>query len=111
MGFLPAYSGEYEEATRTSDKIFLYMYTKNCSYCVKFNPVYKKISEKYNGNCKFLKIDADTEYGGSLMRSLNAYYVPYVALIDNNKLTLKTIAPTCMLNYGCAMDAVDKFIK
>ena len=48
MGFLPAYSGEYEEATRTSEKIFLYMYTKNCSYCVKFNPVYKKISEKYS---------------------------------------------------------------
>ena len=24
---------------------------------------------------------------------------------------LKTINPTCMLNYGCALDAVDRFVK
>lgn len=111
LGVLPAFSGEFEEATRTYDKIFLYMYTNNCSYCVKFNPIYNKIMHKYNGNCKFLKINADTEYGNSLMRGLNAYYVPYVAMIDNNKQMVKTISPTCMLNYGCANDAIDKFIK
>ena len=111
LGVLPAFSGEFEEASKTNRKIFLYMYTKNCSYCVKFNPIYEKVSQKYGGNCKFLKINADTEYGYSLMRGLNAYYVPYVAMVDNNKKVLKTINPTCMLNYGCALDAVDRFVK
>ena len=111
LGTIPAYSGEFEEAARTHDKIFLYMYTKDCGYCVKFNPIYNKIMQKYNNNCKFLKINANTEYGSSLMRAMNAYYVPYVAMVDNNKRIVKTVTPTCMLNYGCAMDAVDKFVK
>ena len=108
---LPAFSGEYEEATRTNNKIFLYLYTKNCNYCVKFNPVFNKISQIYGNNCKFLKINADTEYGGSLMRGLNAYYVPYVALINNSNRTVHTINPTCLLNYACTKDAMDKFTR
>lgn len=108
---LPAFSGEYEEALRTHNKIFLYMHTPQCGYCVKFNPVYEKISKKYGDNCKFLKIDANTEYGGTLMRSLRAYYVPYVAMINVKKQTMYSITPKCLLNYACTQDAVEKFIK
>ena len=42
---LPAFSGELEDAAKIHDKIFLYLYTKDCSYCVKFNPVYNNISK------------------------------------------------------------------
>ena len=108
---LPAVCGEFEEATKTYNKIFLYLYTKDCSYCVKFNPVYNIISQKYANNCKFLKINADTEYGGSLMRGLGAFYVPYVALIDNPKRIVSTINPTRLLNKACTYDAMEKFIK
>ena len=67
--------------------------------------------QKYNNKCKFLKINANTEYGSSLMRTMNAFYVPYVAMLDNNKRIIRTMNPVCMLNYGCAMDAIDKFVK
>lgn len=108
---MPAFSGDFEEARRTNNKIFLYMYTKDCSYCVKFNPVYEKLFQKYGGNCKFLKINADTEYGGSLMRGLGAYYVPYVALVDNSKKSVSTINPTCLLSFACTQDVMVKFIR
>ena len=86
------------------------MYTDDCSYCVKFEPAYEKLFQKYNKDCKFLKIDANTAYGNSLMRSLNAFYVPYVALINNKKQTMQNVTPTCLLNYACTKDAVEKFI-
>ena len=108
---LPAFCGEFEEAARTHNKIFLYLYTKDCGYCVKFDPVYKKISQIYGANCKFLKINADSEYGTSLMRSLNAYYVPFVVVIDNDKRVAHSISPTCLLSYSCTQDKMNKFVN
>ena len=108
---LPAFSGELEAAAKIHDKILLYLYTKDCSYCVKFNPVYNNISQKYGKNCKFLKINADTEYGASLMYASNALYVPYVVLIDNASKTAKSIKPECLLSYVCTQKVVENFIK
>lgn len=86
------------------------MYAKDCNFCVKFDPIYEKLMQKYDKDCKFVKIDANTEYGNGLMRSLNAYYVPYVSMINNKKQTLQNVTPTCLLNFACMKDAVDKFI-
>ena len=77
----------------------------------KYLGYYEKLKQKFGGNCKFLKIDANTEYGGSLMRRISAYYVPYVVLINNQERTMQRIVPTCLLNYACTKDAVDKFVN
>ena len=106
----PVFSGEFEDAIASNAKFLLYMYTPSCNYCVKFNPIYEQLNKKYDKSCKFLKINANTEYGNVLMRSLNAFYVPYVVLVDSRKQTLQNITPTCMLNYACIKDAVDKFV-
>lgn len=108
---LPAFSGELEDAAKIHDKIFLYLYAKDCSYCVKFNPVYNNISQKYGKNCKFLKINADTEYGMNLMRASNALYVPFVVMLDNASKTAKSIKPECLLSYVCTQKVVENFIK
>ena len=102
---------EFEEASRNNSKIFLYMYVPECGYCIKFDPIYDKLSQKYGKSCKFLKLNAATEYGNSLMRSVNASYVPYVALIDHKKQTMHRVVPTCLLNQACTKDAVEKFVN
>lgn len=108
---LPAFAGEYEDALKSGDKIFLYLYTPECGYCTKFNPNYNKLSSIYGNKCKFLKINAATTYGNSIMRNFNAYYVPYVSIIDNKKHTFSRIDPSCLLNYACVQDAVNKFVN
>ena len=109
---LPAFSGELEESLKTHDKVFLYMYTSECSYCEKFNPIYEKISRIYGGKkCKFLKIDAMTQYGTSIMKNLGVTYVPFVALMNKNDKQIKTIVPTCLIDYACAKNSVVKFVN
>ena len=39
---LPVCAGVFEDAIVKSDNVFLYLYMKNCDYCVKFNPNYDK---------------------------------------------------------------------
>ena len=60
--FLPSYAGELEDALKANSKVFLYVYTKECGYCVKFNPIYDSVSKKYAKDCKFVKINAATPY-------------------------------------------------
>ena len=106
----PASSNELKGEIESAQKSLVYLYTNNCGYCVKFNPLYNKLEKNYNSKYKFYKIDANSEYGQRTMQKLNAYYVPYVVLMDNNKQTLNRISPQCLLNYSCIKDAVDKFL-
>ena len=87
------------------------MYTPECGYCQKFDENYKKLANKYGKDCKFLKINANTTYGYSVMRRLSAFYIPFVVLLNNQKQTMQRIDPTCLLEYACVKDAVDKFVK
>lgn len=107
---LPTFAGEFEDASRVNKKIFLYMYAKDCKYCVEFEPTYEKMLQKHGKKCKFLKIDANTPYGYTLMQKITAYYVPYVVLVDNEKRTMQRITPKCLLDFACTKDAMDKFV-
>lgn len=107
---LPVYSGEYEDALNSNDKVFLYMYTQQCGYCRKFEPIYNKLRLNNAKSCKFLKIDASSRYGNGIMRDLGAAYVPYVVVIDTKRSVARSVAPSCLLDYACIKDVVDKFV-
>ena len=106
---LPCFSQGVGDST--NHKVFLYLYTENCGYCVKFAPIYDKLEQIYGKQCVFLKQDASTKQGVSLMKEFNAFYVPYVLLVNYEKQSIKRVAPTCLLNYACVKDAVDKFVN
>lgn len=107
----PVFAGVYEDALKSNDKVFLYMYTPHCGYCTRFNPVYNKLATNYRQKFEFLKINADTQYGSSIMQNMNAEYVPYVVMVDGKKRVRQQILPKCLLDYTCASYAIDKFIK
>ena len=108
---LPVFAGELEDALKSNSKIFLYLYMDKCTYCEKFKPIQERIAQKYNKKCAFVKVDATTDYGVSLMKNSGTFYVPSVILLDYNKQTMNRVVPQCMLEYSCLKDAVDEFIK
>lgn len=108
---LPVFAGLYETAIANNQKVFLYIYTPSCSYCVKFNPIYNKISEKYGNRCKFLKINATTDYGRELARKFRVTSVPYVVMIDSRKKIMNIIEPSCLIDYACTDSAVGALLN
>ena len=108
---LPVCAGVFEDAIVKSDNVFLYLYMKNCDYCVKFNPNYDKLTREFGKNCKFLKIDASSKYGNELGHALGAQYVPFVAMVNNKTKVIKTVNPTCLLSYSCVQNNMKKFLK
>ena len=108
---LSASANEFDNLVRSHDKIFLYLYTQDCSYCDKFSPIYEKLLKKYKNNCKFIKVDANTKAGNELKMSTGSYYVPNVLVIKSREQTMRRIVPVCLLNYACIDDAVNEFVN
>lgn len=106
---LPVNAGEYEEALKSQDKIFLYLYSSNCSYCVKFEPVYNKLLALYKNQYKFVKVNTDTAYGKSLASKLQIYFVPFVLITDKGKNESAVVAPQCITNLACAEKVLKDF--
>ena len=104
---LPAYAGELESALKNNEDVFLYLYTSFCGTCKQFNPVYENIMNNYNKKYKFIKINAETPYGYSLVRRYNVMYVPFVALINSKRIW--QLDGSCLIDAGCTTEALNKF--
>ncbi len=107
----PVFAGEFENAMQNSSRVFLYIYTPSCGYCKKFEPNYKKLVAAYGQKCKFVKINAETEYGARIGYKYGVKYVPYVALINPKIQKGVKVTPACLLDYACVSKNVNAFIK
>ena len=108
---LPSLAGQYEDALKKGDNVFLYLYSSSCSYCIKFDPIYKKLSDTYKDKCKFIKISTSTLYGKSLMKTYRARFVPYVLLINGKSHEAVNLAPACLLKQSCIESYLKDYTK
>ena len=81
------------------------------SRCVKFNPVYNNVAKKYSDKYKFLKVNAKTAEGYSLMKRFNAEFVPFVVLINTKTNEAANISPGCLLKLACTERVINDFFK
>ena len=74
-----------------------------------FQPNYKKVSKDHDGQFVFIKVDASTKYGKSLMREFNGTFVPYVVMINSQKKIAGQITPDCLMDLKCVEKSMEKF--
>ncbi len=108
---IPVFAGQFEDAMRNNDNIFLYIYTPQCGYCKKFEPNYKKLVSAFGNKCKFVKLDGNTEYGETIAYKYKAVYVPFVLLINNKTKQTTMVPPHCLTDYSCVSQRVKSFVK
>ena len=94
---IPAFAGVYEDAVAGNKDVFLYIYTKNCMMCQKFNPEFEQLKKAYP-NLKFISVDAETPYGSRLMWKFRGRYVPYLVLTKHKSGKSAVIQPSCSLD-------------
>lgn len=104
---LPVCAGLYDEAIKKNDKVFLYLYSAKCGYCMRFNPIYQRISKMYDTRFQFVKLDVTTPEGTKLARQFAIRYVPFVVIID--KGNAMEIPSKCLLEFSCMDSTVSKF--
>lgn len=108
---IPVIAGLVESAKASKPYVFLYLYTPQCGTCKIFNPNYNKISQKYKNKYEYLKINAATQYGYSLVTQYNAKYVPFVIVLNSKTGKGYQIPTPCLLDYACLDKAVSGFNK
>ena len=108
---VPVLAGQYEDALRTGEPVFLYMHTNYCRYCKEFNPIFDKLVQNNKKKYHFVKVNAESPYGYLLMRDLRAGYVPFVALSDAKRHYFLPIAPSCAIETACIEQEMAGFLK
>ena len=110
VGVCSTIAGEFEVALQSKQKIFLYLYTPDCGYCKRFNPVYNKLVESEKGY-KFIKVDASTPYGSNLLAKYGGRYVPYVLLLNSSSKGTIQISPSCLGDVACVKNVLNDVKK
>lgn len=108
-GLIPVYAGDLENALSGGGNVFLYLYTQQCGFCTKFTPRYNKLSKMYDGQYTFVKLDALTPYGNSVLKSYGGRYVPYVLLLNQKKNKAMQISPSCLTDSACVEGKLKDF--
>ncbi len=108
---LPAFAGVFEDALKTGNNVFLYLYTQECKYCNEFNPVYQRLAKNYGNRCSFVKVNAATPYGLGLIKRFRTRYVPFVVVADKKDNSYVNISVNCLLDYVCAEKSLKKIIN
>ena len=104
---IPVFVGEVENSLNNGHNVFLYLYTADCRFCQQFTPRYNKLSKMYDSQYNFIKIDAKTPYGHSLMYQYQGMYVPYVLLIKKTKAV--QLMPSCLSDMACIEKSMKEF--
>ena len=107
----PVLAGPYEDAMENYNNVFLYIYTPQCGYCKKFEPNYNRLKSVYGKNCKFVKIDATTDYGSVISYNYKVKYVPYVALLKPREKDGFQVPAKCLLEYSCISRQLSGYFK
>ncbi|MBQ4114643.1 thioredoxin family protein [bacterium] len=107
----PVFASELEKALAAKQRVFLYLTSDRCGYCVRFNPIYNKIRQKYGNTYKFIKLDISTQEGYITGKRFDVNYVPYVLVINGENMEGQQIPTKCLLNYSCTERAINNFFN
>jgi len=111
ISFIPVFAGEVEDAIAKKENIFVYLYTPTCGSCKSFDPIFKMLEQNNSDICKFLKINANTQYGYYIMQSYNARYVPFVIIVNGKAGKAAQMANVCIHDYNCAESTIKNFLN
>lgn len=105
---MPVFAGELENALANNKNVMIYFYTPQCGSCRIFSPEFDKITQKYNKQFKFIKIDITNPYGHSLFHKYSGRYIPYIVITDS-KNNVSTVEAECLMNAVCTNYTLSRF--
>ena len=105
---IPVFAGIYENAVAGNKDVLLYLYTKDCMMCKRFDPEFEHLKKVYP-NLNFISVDAETAYGARLMWKFRGRYVPYLVLTKHKSSKSAVIHPSCSLDEMCMERVLKEF--
>ena len=108
---LPVAAGQLDDALKNNKKVFLYLTSSSCRYCVMFDSIYEKVSKIYADKCCFLKFDVASKEGVNIAKNLRVNYVPYVVLVEAKNGDGYNVPTKCLLSFSCCEKVVNDFVN
>jgi len=81
----------YEQSLKSQKPVVLFFYTTWCSYCERFMPKYKTLSEDYEGKYDFVMVNVEDPKNRGLVEDFSISGFPSIFIIDpsiNNRISI-----------------------
>ena len=81
----------YEQAIEQNKPAIILFESRDCSFCVKFAPVYKRLSKEFGSKFAFSQVDVNERKYSRLCNKLEIYTIPKIFVYEPNSKTLQPI--------------------
>lgn len=101
----------YDYAMQDDKPMIAFFYSKMCSYCEKFMPKFRFLSEVYKGKYNFVMIDADNPKNQKLSNDCMIGFLPTIYIIDPSIDNRVLVSNTLYGNLFKVREEFDRYLR
>lgn len=101
----------YSKAIKEDKPFVLMFYGTYCTYCKKFMPTIKELSENYKDEYNFVMVNADDEENGAFLNDYAIGSVPTLYIVDPKIDNRVLISNTIYGDVGRIKRELDRFLR
>ncbi|MCM1339688.1 MAG: thioredoxin domain-containing protein [Muribaculaceae bacterium] len=102
---------DYKQAIKQKKPILTLFYADWCGYCIRFMPIYQKLSEKYGESMNFSKVNVEDEKYKELVEEMRLTGFPTVIIIDPKFDNRVSIPNSFIGSLDDVSIEIDRFLK
>ena len=102
---------DYNKAMNSKKPVMALFYADWCGYCIRFMPIFQALSNKYDNEFVFAKVNVEDEKYQELVKNIGITGFPTVFLLDSKYDNKVLISNSVLGNMDKLSEELDRFLR
>ena len=102
---------DYNEAMKSKKPVLVLFYANWCGYCIRFMPIFQTMSEQYDGDMVFSKVDVEDPKYETLVKEIGIGGFPTVYIFDRKYDNKVLISNADLSDAQTFKGEIDRFLR
>ena len=102
---------DYNEAMKSNKPVLVLFYADWCGYCIRFMPIFQTMSEKYDDEMIFSKVDVEDPQYVELVKKTGIGGFPTVYIFDKKYDNKVLLSNSDLMDFDSFKGEIERFMK
>ena len=102
---------DYNQAMKSKKPVLVLFYADWCGYCIRFMPIFQTLSERYEDDMVFSKVNVEDPKYEDVIRKTGIGGFPTVYIFDNKYDNKVLISNSDLSEYDSLKGEIDRFLR
>lgn len=102
---------EYNQAMKSKKPVLVLFYADWCGYCIRFMPIFQTMSERYDGDMVFSKVNVEDPKYEKVIREIGIGGFPTVYIFDNKYDNKVLISNSDLSSFDSLKGEIERFLR